>query len=1190
MHHRLLSTLGLVLAGILLSLATGPLAETASAEQIHGLTVDGRLFSFDSESPGTTTSPVPITGLATGLSLVGIDVRPVNGQLYGLAFSPRPQASGSDVFCLYKIDPVTAVATAVGFTFSRTVNSTPSASDFAFDFDPVADRARVISSCGCQPSSGLQAYNFLVRPSSGRFLSAGQSPAYTSGPDQNAPVSLVAMAYSNNFFGATQSTLYGFNRSREAFVTVGGPNGNPSPNTGTLFTFATFFGIPASTSIGLDISGTTGLGYMNVDYFTGTTTGLFDDHLVRLNPANGAASAVGKIGAGMQVLDIAVKQNAPATLPEQTLTATNLPQDLYFGTTRFEYTATQFEEVPYARTISVYVEVLNPSPTDVKISVFRGAGDVRTAGQPGGPIGPVVDIWDHDPLVDDNHEPVLCADPAGGLKPCIRIVRALPEFAEVDLDQLGIQVQHDIPGSAPPSQPAVGKLTKARVTLNGAPHPPPALQLYGGALNQPLPTTVNRGEPLDLLMTASAASSYQLDRLSLAVRQLQGFPAKWITIASEQKLTSGSAGTLGLSQRYLPPGDYEVVAKAYDNTGIAGETTSSLRVNRRGGIFRILNPVRTPPTPMQCGACQDASYSATLELKNAGSVPTGNLRVRLLEVASASFLDYMGTPTLPEPVTPGNAAIGPVSPLAANATQLVHVGCTVRRAIVQPAGVSTRYFNFHVYALLEEQDPSGDWVSIDSELLVHGDYGHAPPFNGGPGSGENDPPPATSGTQLDAFALEAVGVRADNAVANRFIASVTYRNSKAAVTKDLVPEARLVWRVLPDESAATIDSLGVLHPKAIPSPQTIQVRAEFTFAAETRGASMPVTLPATVILPVITSPTSATGTQGQLFTYQITATGNPTSFGASGLPGGLSVNASSGVISGTPTQPVTAAATIFAANGSGTASQPLSITIVPAPPGPAKLINISTRGVVSTGDAVMIGGFAIRGTQPKRVLIRAVGPSLTAQGVPNVLADPTMSLHGAGQTLAANDDWTLSADQQAIIASGFAPSDPKEPAIVRTLDPGNYTAIVRGAFASTGIGLVEVYDLDQSSGSKLINISTRGLVSTGDAVMIGGFAVRGGQPKRVLIRAVGPSLTDQGVPNVLLDPTMSLHGGGQTLATNDDWNLSTDQQAIIASGFAPSDPKEPAIVRTLDPGDYTAIVRGTSGSTGIGLVEVYELE
>ncbi len=266
----------------------------------------------------------------------------------------------------------------------------------------------------------------------------------------------------------------------------------------------------------------------------------------------------------------------------------------------------------------------------------------------------------------------------------------------------------------------------------------------------------------------------------------------------------------------------------------------------------------------------------------------------------------------------------------------------------------------------------------------------------------------------------------------------------------------------------------------------------------------------------------------------------------------------------------------------------------PAPtPSSSHLANISTRLNVGVDDDVLIGGFIVRGPVPKRMILRAIGPSLTGAGVSGAMANPTLELHDStGATIATNDNWQTSGQVSEISASGLAPRNPLESAIVATLPPGNYTAIVRGVNNTTGIALVEGYELD-STATRLVNISTRGHVGVGNEVLIGGLIVTGGDSKTVIVRALGPSLGTGANPlaGALVNPVLELHdGSGNLLSSNDDWVNSPQFSAINTSGLAPSNSLESAILTTLSPGNYTAIVRGANNTTGIGLVEVYDLD
>jgi hypothetical protein len=262
---------------------------------------------------------------------------------------------------------------------------------------------------------------------------------------------------------------------------------------------------------------------------------------------------------------------------------------------------------------------------------------------------------------------------------------------------------------------------------------------------------------------------------------------------------------------------------------------------------------------------------------------------------------------------------------------------------------------------------------------------------------------------------------------------------------------------------------------------------------------------------------------------------------------------------------------------------------------PVHLANISTRAVVGTDDGALIGGFIVKGDGPKKVIIRALGPSLGGAGISDFLADPTLEIHDAsGAQIAFNTHWQDDPNSQAVIDAGIAPMDPNESAILLTLDSNDvgigYTAVVHGANSGTGVGLVEVYDVDSGPGSSVLNISTRSDVGTGDNVLIGGFIVFGEGDQQVLVRAIGPSLAGA-VPDPLADPTLTLvNEQGTQIDFNDNWQDSPDVAEIEATTIPPTNPDESAVIQTLSPGNYTAIVKGTgSDQTGTGLVEVYAL-
>jgi hypothetical protein len=271
------------------------------------------------------------------------------------------------------------------------------------------------------------------------------------------------------------------------------------------------------------------------------------------------------------------------------------------------------------------------------------------------------------------------------------------------------------------------------------------------------------------------------------------------------------------------------------------------------------------------------------------------------------------------------------------------------------------------------------------------------------------------------------------------------------------------------------------------------------------------------------------------------------------------------------------------------ANDAITLPFVPA----GKAVNLATRVSVGTGEQVAIAGFIISGSVPKKVLVRGIGPSLAASGVPNPLANPTLTLFNeTGIVLNTNYNWRDSAQATEIINSGLAPQNDAESAILISLIPGQYTAILAGSNSTIGNGLVEVYDLEAGVSSTLGNVSTRGFVGStpGDSIIAGFILGNSEGADRIVIRGLGPSLVSQGVPNRLQNPTLELHDGdGALLYTNNDWQDDPDNAAeVSAAGLAPSNSLEAAIAITLPPGVYTAILAGLQNTTGNGLIEIYD--
>jgi uncharacterized delta-60 repeat protein len=263
-------------------------------------------------------------------------------------------------------------------------------------------------------------------------------------------------------------------------------------------------------------------------------------------------------------------------------------------------------------------------------------------------------------------------------------------------------------------------------------------------------------------------------------------------------------------------------------------------------------------------------------------------------------------------------------------------------------------------------------------------------------------------------------------------------------------------------------------------------------------------------------------------------------------------------------------------------------------PMPGSLGNISTRVRVLSGDNALIGGMIATGTASKKVIVRAIGPTLTDFGVPGALPDPTLELYQGSTLLASNDNWRTSTQQTEIQNSGLAPGKDAESAIIWTLIPNqNYTAIVRGKNGTTGVGVVEVFDLEPGTASTLGNMSTRGFVDVDDNVMIAGLIVSpgNGTSTKILVRALGPTLGDFGVPGFLANPTLDLvNSSGTVIRSNNDWKDDPLQLALVeTAGLAPGHLEEAALVEMVPPGQYTAVVRGSGRTTGVGLVEAYNI-
>jgi PKD repeat protein len=387
---------------------------------------------------------------------------------------------------------------------------------------------------------------------------------------------------------------------------------------------------------------------------------------------------------------------------------------------------------------------------------------------------------------------------------------------------------------------------------------------------------------------------------------------------------------------------------------------------------------------------------------------------------------------------------------------------------------------------------------------------------------------------------------------------------------------------------------------------TYTVTIGATNSTGTGTATVVFAISAAAVAPIITIPTNPTGTVGTpIVTYPITATGLPTSYTATGLPPGLSLNPLTGEINGTPTTPGTYTVTITATNGSGTST--VTITWVIAPFGYSHIVNFSARAMSGPGSDTLIVGFVVSG-DGKNLLVRGIGPGLAAFGIANFLPDPILTLFNIDGTVEATDSgWQVNSaglNDGALIASTAASvgafplaSGSMDSALLVTVDNGVHTTGLLTTNGASGVGLIEIYDTGGNPYASLTNVSARMEVTGGNGILIAGLVIGGNGPKTVLIRGVGPTLSQFGVTGALADPVITVFSGTSAIASNSSWGTGTSTAAQIASASAgvgafplSSGSKDAALLTTLNPGAYTVEVTSASSANGVALIEVYDTQ
>ena len=1279
-------------------------AGTAMAAQIFGVDAANNLVRFNSAAPGTVLATQPISGFASGETVLGLDFRPKDGTLFALGSTGR----------LYIIDytssPTTATATPLGVAGAFTLNGTA----FGFDFNPTVDRIRVVSNTD---------QDLRLNPNDGTLAATDTALAYAVGdPNAGANPNVVGSAYTNNVSGATSTTLYGIDSNLDILVTQGGVNGaSPSANTGQLFTVGPL-GVDVGDNVAFDVDGTS----TTTGFVAATVTAL--ERLYTINLGTGAMTLVGTMGTGTPLQAIAVAPTAfTATLVGTTATfngssaADTIVFDQSGGLLRhnrfskgdsgfnsdFDFDSTVPGDQTLSATNPAVTVIVNAGGSDDTIIVGTNAAPAsglaatfNLNGQGGGDTLTINDTTDATGrTISADGEPfsstiVFLAGPAlttsgvegitlnaGTGDDTITLLGSGGATTNINTgpgaDTVEFRNGSALAGGFIDGGTGTDTLDYSNYTTPIVVDLSPGsvqtlfLGLMTGAQESgPLSNSPAVGQFVGLLNPAQSAFTFKVSYSGITGAPISG--------AHFHNQSAGVAGPIVRGLLDSEKNGFATPAGTF--AGVWSNSDPTLDPPASDAPIRPLN-APSPVTPGSTLVQELIAGRIYFDIHTLPNFPSGEIRGQILSQGLVSPATGTGGVRNVENIFGGSAddtLIGDanVNVLSGVGGNDLLVGGPGNDQLFGDAGDDTIVWNNGDGSDFMEGGGGNDLVRVngsptgDDQFLLQVnpanptrlrfDRTNLGLFNLNIGTtealefntlGGNDtttidfangnPIPVNGlkndgGTGNDRLVLQR---SSGSYVATSMIHTAT-GNGSGLITAtgggtinytglepidDTVPTTNYTFT-----APVASNQIQLVNGPTVSGFATVTINdggtAQFELTNIARKTNVTVNsgLPAQlVVLNYSAAPTGLTNlnvntnddddeidvlalASGTAARVDTRSSGDYVRVVGAGIASGASLQLdgnngfdhlvydTGGVAVSTSAGPGPGQTTVTRAGSGNVVYQNFEDVFFNTGAAlPAQALNISTRLRVETGENVLIGGFIISGTQTKRVIFRARGPSLAASGVTTPLLDPTLELYGPdGALIAMNDNWKDSQEAE-ISGTGFAPTVDSESAIVATLQPNGYTVIVKGKGGTTGTGIVEGYDLNPAAASKFGNLSTRGFVQTGDNVMIGGFILgNNGGSTRIALRGLGPSLTQVGVTNVLADPTLSLYdSNGTRLVFNDNWQDNPAQAVQLSSnGLAPSRPQESGIFVTLTPGAYTAILAGANNTSGVGLVELYDLQ